>query len=90
MTGQTAVRSMETIANEIKTCPDYFVSLQTTCMGTAHLNMDQLTWKDVAPYSEAVKFHWVQWDSLKLKDGLLYKLWEFLRGMNCVAIVLPK
>ena len=82
---------MEAIANEIKTC---FVTLQTTCAGTAHLNMDDV-WQSTC----LERFCTLQWDSevllgtvfsLKLKDGLLYKLWSPHRGMKCVAIVLTK
>ena len=46
---------------------------------------------DVSPYSEATKLYWAQWDSLHLKDGLVYRLWEAPAGDSSVwQLLLPK
>jgi len=46
---------------------------------------------DVSPYSEATKLYWAQWDSLHLKDGLVYRLWETPAGDSSVwQLLLPK
>lgn len=48
-------------------------------------------WSTVASYSETLKCYWSQWDSLRLKDGVLYRLWESPAGDRVVwQIVLPK
>lgn len=31
---------------------------------------------EIAPYSEATKLYCAQWASLRLRDGLVYRLWE--------------
>ena len=33
-------------------------------------------WSDVAPYSKVTKILWAQWDSLCIRDGCVYRLWE--------------
>ena len=48
-------------------------------------------WTIVAPLSEIVKCYWAQWDSIRLKDGIIYRLWESPVGDRVVwQIVLPK
>ena len=49
------------------------------------------TWQIVAPYSETTKTYWVQWESLLLRDGVLYRLWETPAGESSTKqLVLPK
>ena len=33
-------------------------------------------WNEVSPYSESTKTYWSQWDSLQLRDGVLYRCRE--------------
>ena len=33
-------------------------------------------WNDIAPCGEETKTLWAQWDSLRLIDGILYRVWE--------------
>ena len=48
-------------------------------------------WETVAPHSEATKIYWAQWDSLKLCDGVVYRVWETPAGDKAVwQLVLPK
>ena len=51
----------------------------------------KLTWQTAAPYSETTKAYWMQWESLELKDGVLYRLWETPAGDKVVKqLILPK
>ena len=47
---------------------------------------------DVAPYNDATKLYWVQWESLHLRDGQVYRLWETLAGDSsaCMATTTAK
>jgi hypothetical protein len=46
---------------------------------------------EVAPYSDATKLYWAQWASLRLRDGLVYRLWETPAGDSVVwQLLLPK
>ena len=48
-------------------------------------------WQTVAPCSEATKAYWMQWESLQLKDGVLYRLWETPAGDKVVnQLIIPK
>ena len=48
-------------------------------------------WTIVAPLSEIVKCYWAQWNSIHLKDGIIYRLWESPVGDRVVwQIVLPE
>ena len=48
-------------------------------------------WTTVAPCSKISKLYWAQWDSLRLRDGVLHRLWENPAGDKVVwQIVLPK
>ena len=38
------------------------------------------SWENVAPQSETTKAYWAQWDSLKLYNGVLYRLLENANG----------
>ena len=37
-------------------------------------------WEKVAPQNETTKACWAQWDSLKLYNGVLYRMWENATG----------
>ncbi len=48
-------------------------------------------WAAVAPAGEATKVYWAQWDSLRLQDGVLYRVWETPAGdQHMLQLVLPK
>ena len=52
---------------------------------------DRPPWSTVAPCSETLKYYWAQWDSLRLSEGVLYRLWESPTGDRVVwLILLPK
>ncbi|GBN09595.1 hypothetical protein AVEN_40903-1 [Araneus ventricosus] len=44
---------------------------------------DRPSWQEIAPESSATKRHWDLWDSLHLKDGVLYRKWESDDGSFC-------
>lgn len=49
------------------------------------------SWQTVASCSPATKHCWSQWRSLRVKDGILYRLWETPSGERVVhQLVLPK
>ena len=37
---------------------------------------DRPDWPSVSVHSEITKIYWAQWDSLSMKDGVLYRKWE--------------
>ena len=48
-------------------------------------------WQQVAPFSPVTKLYWLQWKSLDLRDGVLYRLWETPAGDRVISqLVLPK
>ena len=48
-------------------------------------------WEVVAPYSPVTKMYWTQWKSLRIRDDLLYHLWESHSGDQCLwQLVLSK
>ena len=48
-------------------------------------------WPTVAPYSEDTKVYWSQWDSLCLKEDVLYRIWENPAGnRQILQLLLPK
>ena len=48
-------------------------------------------WSSIAPQNEAAKMYWAQWNSLHLKDGIAYRLWETPAGDSTLwQLVLPK
>ena len=52
---------------------------------------DKPPWQTAAPYSEMTKAYWMQWESLELMDGVLYRLWETPAGDKVVKqLILPK
>ncbi|GBO33123.1 Retrovirus-related Pol polyprotein from transposon 297 [Araneus ventricosus] len=49
------------------------------------------SWQEIAPESPATKRYWALWDSLHLKDGVLYRKWESDGGNSCRwQLILPK
>ncbi|GBM73782.1 Transposon Ty3-I Gag-Pol polyprotein [Araneus ventricosus] len=44
---------------------------------------DRPSWQEIAPESSATKRYWALWDSLHLKDGVLYRKWESDGGNSC-------
>ena len=54
-------------------------------------SQDRPAKSDVALFSDATKLYWAQWASLRLKDGLVYRLWETPAGDSSVwQLLLPK
>ncbi|GBL63530.1 Transposon Ty3-I Gag-Pol polyprotein [Araneus ventricosus] len=52
---------------------------------------DRPSWQEIAPESPATKRYWALWDSLHLKDGVLYRRWESDNGSSCRwQLILPK
>ncbi|GBN68852.1 Retrovirus-related Pol polyprotein from transposon 412, partial [Araneus ventricosus] len=52
---------------------------------------DRPSWQEIAPESHATKRYWPLWDSLHLKDGVLYRKWESDDGSSCRwQLILPK
>ncbi|GBN07555.1 hypothetical protein AVEN_142001-1, partial [Araneus ventricosus] len=52
---------------------------------------DRPYWLEIAPESPATKRYWALWDSLHLKDGVLYRKWESDDGSSCRwQLILPK
>ncbi|GBM33259.1 Retrovirus-related Pol polyprotein from transposon 412 [Araneus ventricosus] len=39
---------------------------------------DRLSWQEIAPESPATKRYWALWDSLHLKDSVLYRRWRVM------------
>ncbi|GBN44541.1 Transposon Ty3-G Gag-Pol polyprotein [Araneus ventricosus] len=52
---------------------------------------DRSSWQEIAPEGPATKRYWPLWDSLRLKDGILYRKWESDDGSYCRwQLILPK
>ncbi|GBO00095.1 Retrovirus-related Pol polyprotein from transposon 297 [Araneus ventricosus] len=52
---------------------------------------DRPSWQEISPESPATKRYWALWDSLHLKDGVLYCKWESDDGSSCRwQLILPK
>ncbi|GBN14381.1 Transposon Ty3-I Gag-Pol polyprotein [Araneus ventricosus] len=52
---------------------------------------DRPSWQEIAPESPATKRYWALWDSLHLKDDVLYRRWESDNGSSCRwQLILPK
>lgn len=48
-------------------------------------------WSAVASQSESTKMYWAQWSSLRLRDGVVYRLWETPAGDSTTwQLILPK
>ncbi|GBN48060.1 Transposon Ty3-G Gag-Pol polyprotein, partial [Araneus ventricosus] len=55
------------------------------------MSADRPSWQEIAPESPATKRYWALWDSLHLKDGVLYRRWESDDGRCCQwQLILPK
>ncbi|GBN12768.1 Retrovirus-related Pol polyprotein from transposon 297, partial [Araneus ventricosus] len=55
------------------------------------MSADRPSWQEIAPESPATKRYWALWDSLHLKDGVLYRRWESDDGRSCRwQLILPK
>ncbi|GBM75402.1 Transposon Ty3-I Gag-Pol polyprotein, partial [Araneus ventricosus] len=55
------------------------------------MSADRPSWQEIAPESPAIKRYWALWDSLHLKDGVLYRRWESDDGRSCRwQLILPK
>ncbi|GBL63149.1 Retrovirus-related Pol polyprotein from transposon 297, partial [Araneus ventricosus] len=55
------------------------------------MSADRPSWQEIAPESPATKRYWALWDSLRLKDGVLYRRWESDDGRSCRwQLILPK
>ncbi|GBO01646.1 Retrovirus-related Pol polyprotein from transposon 297 [Araneus ventricosus] len=52
---------------------------------------DRPSWQEIAPESPAAKRYWALWDSLHLKDSVLYRKWESDDGSSCRwQLIIPK
>ena len=52
---------------------------------------EQPPWSEVAPQSATTKAYWSQWQSLRLREGLLYRVWVSPTGnKEVLQLVLPK
>ena len=48
-------------------------------------------WEVIAPYGEVTKTLWAQWDSLRERDGVLYRCWESNNGKETtLQLVVPE
>ena len=48
-------------------------------------------WSSVSSNSEVTKIYWAQWDSLVLKNDILYRKWESSDGKEIrLLLILPK
>ncbi|GBM64254.1 Retrovirus-related Pol polyprotein from transposon 297 [Araneus ventricosus] len=50
---------------------------------------DRPSWQEIALKSPATKHYWALWDSLHLKDGVLYRRWESDDGFACRWQLIP-
>ncbi|GFT54074.1 retrovirus-related Pol polyprotein from transposon 412 [Trichonephila clavipes] len=49
------------------------------------------SWQDIAPFHPTMKRYWALWDSLHLRNGVLYRKWESDDGKTFRwQIILPK
>ena len=54
-------------------------------------NVKKPPWEVIAPHSQTTKVYCAQWQSLKLTDGVLYRIWETPSGdATVLQLVLPK
>ncbi|GBN69453.1 hypothetical protein AVEN_138122-1 [Araneus ventricosus] len=52
---------------------------------------DRPSWQEIARESTAIKRYWALWNSLYLKDGVLYRKWESNDGgFYRRQLILPK
>ena len=53
-------------------------------------NTVQPKWSEIASQSSVTKAYWAQWNSLRLKDGILYRLWVSPTDDHRVQLILPR
>lgn len=54
-------------------------------------NRQRPGWEEVSPESPTLKAMWVQWESLRVENGLLKRAWESADGRNVtMQLVVPK
>ena len=53
-------------------------------------SMDKPSWATIAPENAVTKAYWAQWETLRLKDGVLYRLWISPTKSHTMQLVLPK
>jgi len=54
-------------------------------------SQERPTWEEIAPNSDSTKVYCAQWQSLRLLNGVLYRLWETLSGdANIKQLILPE
>ena len=59
----------------------------TKCMKN---DTSQPPWKDVASQSPVTKAYWAQWSSLRLKDGVLYRVWLSPTDDRVMQLIVPR
>ncbi|GFY21179.1 retrovirus-related Pol polyprotein from transposon 412 [Trichonephila clavipes] len=58
---------------------------------TARESKRTLAWKDIAPFHPTTKRYWALWDTLHLRNGVLYQKWECDDGNTFRwQLILPK
>lgn len=57
------------------------------CIGNS---TSQPPWRDIAEQSPATKAYWAQWNSLRMKDGILHRLWLSPTGGHVMELIVPK
>ena len=53
-------------------------------------SIEKPPWSEIAPESAATKAYWAQWETLRLKDGTLYRLWVSPTDDHTMQLVLPR
>jgi hypothetical protein len=53
-------------------------------------SMEKPSWSKIAPESAVTKAYWAQWETLRLKDGILYRLWVSPTDDHTMQLVLPR
>ena len=60
-----------------------FIQMKKSCK-------ERPVWEDISPEGPVLKTLWTQWDRMEVRDGVLYRLWESVKGDRIVyQIVLP-
>ncbi|GFT04900.1 retrovirus-related Pol polyprotein from transposon 412 [Trichonephila clavipes] len=58
---------------------------------TARESKRNLAWQDIAPFYPTTKRYWALWDSLYLRNGVLYRKWESDEGKTFRwQLILPR
>jgi len=54
-------------------------------------SQERPTWEEIAPHSDSTKVYCAQWQSLRLLNGVLYRLWETPSGDAIIKqLILPE